>query len=90
MDINATLKELAEYTAMKKELEVQINSLETKIQRYLVDNKLDEILGKNGEHATYRIVVSKRFQSTEFKREHADLYSAFTKDCESMRFTFSA
>lgn len=90
MDVYEALKELAEYTAMKKELDVQINNLESKVKDYLINNHLDEILGRNGEHATYRIVISKRFQSTDFKKEHADLYSAFTKNCETMRFTFNA
>ena len=35
-------------------------------------------------------VLTNRFDSTAFKREHSDLYKAFTKSISSRRFTISA
>ena len=35
-------------------------------------------------------VLTNRFDSTAFKREHSDLYKTFTKQIASRRFTISA
>ena len=89
-EINATMKELAEYTKMQTELEAQIDALRDEIKEFMTEQGIDEVIGTNGEKATWRDVISNRFATTEFKKIHADLYAAFTKKTTSKRFTFNA
>lgn len=89
-EINNTMRELAEYSKMQEELTAQIESLKDEIKAYMTDEGIDEVIGDNGEKATWRDVISNRFASTEFKKVHADLYKAFTRQTTSKRFTFNA
>lgn len=89
-EINATMKELAEYTAMKEELTAQIEALQDEIKGYMAETGVDEVVGENGEKATFRSVVSNRFDSTAFKKsEWGELYKEFCKRTEYKRFTFA-
>lgn len=89
-EINATMKELAEYTAMKEELTAQIEALQDQIKAYMNENGIDEIIGENGEKATWRSVVSNRFDSASFRKsEWGELYKEFCRRSEYMRFTFN-
>ena len=53
----------------------------------MIDNNVDEVISDDGIKATYREVISNRFDSTAFKKDFADIYSEYTKKSSSMRFT---
>lgn len=90
-EINATLKELAEYTRMQDELTAQIDVLKDELKAYMTDENLDELLGENGEHVVWRKVISNRFDSTAFKKsEWGELFNEFTKPTETKPFKFFA
>lgn len=89
-DINRVMKELAEYSAMQEELSLQIEALKDEVKAYMTENGTDEVLGENGEHATWREVISNRFDSTAFKKDFLDIYKEYTKASTSKRFTFNA
>ena len=90
-EINATMKELAEYTRMQEELSAQIDNLKDELKVYMTEEDLDELLGENGEHAVWRKVISNRFDSTAFKKsEWGELYKEFTKPSETRPFKFFA
>ncbi len=90
-EINATLKELAEYTRMQEELEAQIDSLKDEIKAYMTDENLTELLGESGEKVYWGKVVSSRFDSTAFKKsEWAELYKEYSKTVETRPFKFYA
>ena len=88
-EINATLRELSEYTAMKEELTAQIEALQDQVKEFMVENNVDEVIGENGEKATFRSVISNRFDSTAFKKDFLDIYKEYTKRTEYKRFTFA-
>ena len=88
-EINATMKELAEYTAMKEELTAQIEALQDEIKGYMTETGVDEVIGENGEKATFRSVISNRFDSTSFKKDFLDIYKEYEKRTEYKRFTFA-
>ena len=88
-EINATMKELAEYTAMKEELTAQIEALQDEIKGYMAETGVDEVIGENGEKATFRSVISNRFDSTSFKKDFLDIYKEYCKRTEYKRFTFA-
>ncbi len=85
-NINEVIKELKEYQDMQDALKVEIEKFKAEAIEYLDQNEIDEYTCTDGK-VTYREVLSNRFQFTEFKKVHADLYEAFTKKTSSMRFT---
>ena len=90
-EINATMKELAEFTRMQEELTAQIEALKDELKVYMTDKNLDELLGENGEHVVWRKVISNRFDATAFKKsEWGELYKEFTKPAETKPFKFFA
>lgn len=90
-EINATIKELAEYTKMAEELTAQIDSLKDEIKAYMSETEQDELLGESGEHIIWKSVISNKFDSTAFKKsEWGELYKEFTKQTETKPFKFYA
>jgi predicted phage-related endonuclease len=87
--IEETMKELAEYTSLKEEMEMQIESLKDEIKNYMTENGVDEVLSEDGSKATWREVISNRFDSTAFKKDFLDIYKEYTKKTTSKRFTFN-
>ena len=88
-DINEVMRELAEYTTLQEELKLQVEALQEEVKQYMTENGVDEVLGDNGEKATWRNVVSNRFDSTAFKKDFMDIYKEYTKATEYKRFTFN-
>lgn len=90
-DINTIMKELAEMTAMLEETSAIVESLKDEVKAYMTEQGVDEVVTENGEKATWREVISNRFDSTAFKKsEWGELYKEFTKPTKSKRFTFNA
>ena len=85
-NIKDVIKEIKEYQAMQDELIKQINELKEEAIEWLDENELDEILTDEGK-ITYREVISKRFNSTAFKKDFADIYDEYTTKTSNMRFT---
>ena len=87
-NINEVIKEIKEYQAMQDELKRQIEVLKAEAVEYLESNEIDEYTCDEGK-VTYREVISKRFDSTAFKKDFADIYSEYSKSTSSMRFTLN-
>lgn len=88
IEINILFKEIAEYRMLEAEAKAQREEAEAKVKAIMEAEGIDTILGD--EHkATYKEVVSNRFDSTAFKKDHADMYTAYQKASKSMRFTFA-
>lgn len=85
-NIKDVIKEIKEYQAMQDELKKQINELKEEAIEWLDENELDEILTDEGK-ITYREVISKRFNSTAFNKDFADIYDEYTTKTSNMRFT---
>jgi predicted phage-related endonuclease len=86
IDIKSVIKEIKEYQAMKDALDKELDELKDEAIEYLTEQDIDEILTEEGK-VTYREVISKRFDSTQFKKDFADIYSEYQKQTSSMRFT---
>lgn len=85
-NIKDVIKEIKEHQAMQDELKKQIDELKEEAIEWLDENELDEILTDEGK-ITYREVISKRFNSTAFKKDFADIYDEYTTKTSNMRFT---
>lgn len=90
-EINETLKQLKEYTALKKDLEAEITHLQDECKKYMTENELSELFNDDKTIvARYTEVVSNRFDSTNFKKSgFGELYSQFLKKVTSMRFSLN-
>lgn len=88
-DINEVMRELAEMTEMLEDTKAVIESLQDEVKAYMTENKVDEVLSDNGAKATFREVISNRFDSTAFKKDFLDIYKEYTKRTTCKRFTFN-
>ena len=88
-NINELLRELKEYNELMKALKTEVEKLQSECKEYMIENNIDEVVSNDGIKATYREVISKRFDSTAFKKDFADIYSEYSKSTSSMRFTLN-
>lgn len=88
MDINAIMKELAEYIRIAEENAAIIEGLKDQIKTYMSENNKDELIG--AEHkATYKPIVNNRIDTTALKAELPDIAKRYTKSTSYMKFNFS-
>lgn len=45
-----------------------------------------DVYSEGASKVTYKLIVSTRFDSAAFKKEHGDLYKEYSKTTESYRF----
>jgi predicted phage-related endonuclease len=87
-EVNALFKEIAQYKLIEAEAKANREAAEAKVKALMEENDIDTLLGD--EHkATWKEIVSNRFDSTAFKKDHADMYKTYQKESKSMRFTFA-
>ena len=84
IEIQSKARELKELKTMKEELENEIAAIEDALKAAMGEQ--EEMFC--GEYKlTYQTVSTSRFDSTVFKREHADLAAAYTKSTTYRRFS---
>ena len=83
-EIQSKARELKELKVMKEELEAEIAAIEDALKAAMGEQ--EEMFC--GEYKlTYQTVSTSRFDSTRFKKEHADLASEYTKTTTCRRFS---
>ena len=85
-DMASIIKEIKEFEDMKKALTKEVDKLKAACIEFMEAEGIDEIVTDEGK-VTYREVVSKRFDSTSFKKEYLKLYEEYLKLTTNMRFT---
>jgi predicted phage-related endonuclease len=78
------VKELMELKRMKEELEAEITAVEDEIKKVMGN---EETMIAGCYKVTYTVYTTSRFDSTLFKKEHADLAKKYTKTSTARRFT---
>lgn len=73
---------------MAEELSAEITAIEDTIKAEMTARETDEIIVDVFKIRWTR-VTSNRFDTTSFKKTHADLYSQYTKSTESRRFSIA-
>lgn len=81
------VKELQELKHMREELEAEINAIEDEIKQSMGE---EETLLAGAFKVIWKTVTSSRFDSTRFKKDHAELAAAYMKQTTVRRFTVSA
>lgn len=87
MNINETMRELAQYTRLQEEAATMVEVLEDQLKRYMVENQLETLAGD--EHkASYKTVTASRIDTAALKRDLPGIATAYTKQTEAKRFVF--
>lgn len=86
IELTSKVRELKELKMMAEELAAEITAIEDSIKAEMTARETEELI--TGEYKIrWKKVVSNRFDTTAFKKTHADLYEQYTKTTESRRFT---
>lgn len=87
-NLDAIMKELAEYTRLAEEIAATVDSLKDILKKQMETTGVDTLTGT--EHkATYKSVVSSRIDTTALKRNAPEIAEQYTKTTETKRFTFA-
>ena len=83
-EIQTKARELKELKLMQEELAAEISAIEDALKAAMGEQ--EELVC--GEYKlTYQTVTSSRFDSTRFKKDHAELAAAYTKVTSYRRFS---
>ena len=83
-EIQSKARELKELKLMQEELAAEIAAIEDALKAAMGEQ--EELVC--GEYKlTYQTVTSSRFDSTRFKKDHAELAAAYTKATSYRRFS---
>lgn len=88
VDIITTIEKLKEWEALAAEAAAEVEAIKDTIKREMEARCVEEL--EAGQYiARFTSVLTNRFDTTSFKREHSDLYKAYTKQTASRRFSIA-
>ena len=70
------------------ELQAEAEAIKDEMKAVMVDRGTEELEG-SGWRATWHNTTTNRFDTTSFKKAHADLYAEFCKKTTGTRFTLN-
>ena len=82
------VEQLREWEELLEEAQAEIEALRDSIKAEMLEQGTEE-LQVGAYIIRWTSVLSNRFDSTAFKKEHSDLYKSFTKQVASKRFTIA-
>ena len=82
--MESQIKEFLELKRMREELDNEIQAAEDAIKQVMGD---EETLLAGAFKVTWTPYTTSRFDSTSFKKDHAELAAAYTKTTTSRRFS---
>ena len=88
IELQAKVKELKELKIMAQELAAEITGIEDEIKAEMLSQGVDELITAE-YRIRYKLVESTRFDTTAFKKAHADIYGLFTKQTATRRLTIA-
>lgn len=87
-EIESKIAELKELESMQAELKEMIESIKDELKTEMIQQNTEELeVGAN--IIRYTTVLSQRFDSTALKKKLPEIYSTYTKQVTSRRFTIS-
>lgn len=84
-ELEAKAAELMEIRAQMEELEAEKTALEDMIKAAMADAGREEMQAGR-YNLSWKTVTSRRFDSSAFKKDHADLAAQYTKETHVCRF----
>lgn len=91
MSMNELNQKARDYFALQEmiaELTEQAEAIKDQMKAVMVEQSTEELNG-TGWRATWHNTTTNRFDSTAFKKAHADLYQSFCKPTTGTRFTLN-
>ena len=87
-EIISKIEALREWEALAEEAAAEIESLKDSIKKEMEHRGVEELTA--GQYiARFTTVLSNRFDTTCFKREHSEMYKQYIKQTKSRRFSIS-
>lgn len=86
-NLNALMREIAEYTRMAEEIGATLDSLKDTLKKHMEENGLDSI-SRNEHKASYKAVTSSRIDTTALKRDMPEIAAKYTRTTKTRRFLF--
>ena len=88
IELLAKIELLNKYEAMIEEMKGEADSIRNSIKAEMEAREVEELIA--GQYIIrWTSVLSQRFDTTGFKKSHADLYKEFTKQVSSRRFSIA-
>ena len=87
-ELITTIEQLKEWEAILEEAQAEAEALRDSIKQQMLEEDTEE-LSVGAYIIRWTSVLSNRFDSTAFKKEHGELYKSFTKQVASKRFTIA-
>ena len=87
-EIDARVKELRELRNLEAELRAAIAAVEESLKAAMLLKNTDVLNGQECR-VMWKTVVSSRFDSTEFRLTHADLFRQYSKSVTSRRLVIA-
>jgi predicted phage-related endonuclease len=88
MELLAKIELLNKYEAMMEEIKAEADRVRNSIKAEMEAREVEELIA--GQYIIrWTSVLSQRFDTTGFKKTHADLYKEFTKQIASRRFSIA-
>lgn len=88
-ELISKIEALNEWERLLNEAKAEADAIRDSIKEEMLNQGATELVA--GKYIVrWTPVLSNRFDTTSFKREHGDLYKAYTKSVESRRFSVCA
>lgn len=88
VEITSKIEALQEWEKLMEEAKVEAEALRDEIKQEMLNRDTEEL--EAGQYIVrWTSVLTNRFDSTSFKREHGDLYKQYTKQSASRRFSIA-
>lgn len=87
MNIDSTMKELAQYTRIMEEATATVDGLKDEIKRYMEEHNTDILIG-NEHKVSFKAVTSSRLDGAALKKDLPDIAAQYTKQTQTKRFLF--
>ena len=87
-ELITAIEQLKEWEAILEEAQAEAEALRDSIKAQMLEEDTEE-LAVGAYIIRWTSVLSNRFDSTAFKKEHNDIYLKFTKQIQSKRFSIA-
>lgn len=87
-EMEKKIETLREWEELLEEAKAQVEALKDEIKAEMLSRNTEEMTA--GKYiCRWTSVLSNRFDSTSFKKEHAEMYKQYTKQTSSRRFSIA-
>lgn len=88
-ELISKIESLTEWESVIEEAKAEAEAIRDSIKAEMLEQDAEELAA--GQYIVrWTSVLSNRFDTTAFKKQHGELYKAFTKQTASRRFSISA